>query len=40
MHGDSLTEIIKPFAVIAALGFATGFYGFMALGPHGAGLLF
>jgi hypothetical protein len=39
MPADSLTEILKPFALIAALGFATGFYACMALGPHAVRLI-
>ena len=38
MQADSLTELFKPLAWVAAIGFATGFCGYLALGLHGAGI--
>jgi hypothetical protein len=32
MHADSLHDLIRPVAWIAAVGFATGFCGYFAIG--------
>ena len=34
MHADSLTDLIRPVAWIAAAGFVTGFCGYLAIGLH------
>ena len=32
MHADSLNDVIRPMMWVAALGFTTGFCGYLAIG--------
>jgi hypothetical protein len=31
---DHPADVLRPFVLLAALGFATGFWGYMALWPY------
>jgi hypothetical protein len=37
MPADSITDLIRPVAWIAAIGFATGFCGYFAVGLNAIG---
>jgi hypothetical protein len=38
MHADSLTDLIKPLAWVAAFSFTLGFCGYLAIGLNSSGL--
>jgi hypothetical protein len=38
MHAGSLTDLIKPLAWVALIGFTVGFCGYLAIGLNGSGV--
>ena len=38
MQADSLTDLIRPLAWVAMIGFSIGFCGYLALGLHTAAI--